>query len=543
MPNPKKLLDALYGGAKEGGAVHMQDGGKLPPGIKRAIERAGQSKSVLPVAGARQARQAIQGYLGMDPSFSVMDPEAQALESAYRGGETASVLGDLFASLTPFATASALSKVNQIPGASMAVRRGRASVPQQVNLQMAREEAEKIGQSASPYERSLQQGYGHGWFHGTTGDIEQFKKSLRGEATGAPSAKKGFFFARDPESPPQHMLDELRSSHEGALKVLKDSGVPQEKIVDDFKGMAGHGAETASGYSQLGGSRQYKEAMRKSNAALKKGNLTEYSRELEKAEDIAIGGQRYLQSLVAKVGDARDDMLDSIQKAVYSKELPQAEAEALDKKFKALMPYGWYRSYSNEQINNLKKELIDLTGKEGADSAIKKLEKYMSLRNEEDLALKTLEGSNVMPIALRYKNPLVHDFQGSSYRDITYSNLMDEAIRQGKDALILKNTYDPGASTAKLIDVGIVFEPNQIRSKFAAFDPTRINESDLLAGIGALSAGAVAPEVVKQLNRANEKPSEEVDINGEPQMAKGGRVRISDNPDTMLLELLRKKHG
>ena len=34
-----------------------------------------------------------------------------------------------------------------------------------------------------------------------------------------------------------------------------------------------------------------------------------------------------------------------------------------------------------------------------------------------------------------------------------------------------------------------------------------------------------------------------LDINGEPQMAKGGRVRISDNPDTMLLELLRKKHA
>ena len=34
--------------------------------------------------------------------------------------------------------------------------------------------------------------------------------------------------------------------------------------------MKGHGAETASGYSLLGGSREYKEAMRKSNAALKR---------------------------------------------------------------------------------------------------------------------------------------------------------------------------------------------------------------------------------------------------------------------------------
>jgi len=98
------------------GVKGLSNGGKLPPGIKRATDRAKESKSVLPVAGARQARQAIQGYLGMDPSFSVMDPEAQALESAYRGGETASVLGDLVASLTPFAAASAAAKANQVPG-------------------------------------------------------------------------------------------------------------------------------------------------------------------------------------------------------------------------------------------------------------------------------------------------------------------------------------------------------------------------------------------------------------------------------------------
>ena len=29
-----------------GGEVHMQDGGRLPPGIKRATERAKESKSV-----------------------------------------------------------------------------------------------------------------------------------------------------------------------------------------------------------------------------------------------------------------------------------------------------------------------------------------------------------------------------------------------------------------------------------------------------------------------------------------------------------------
>ena len=174
MPNPKNLLETLYG-------VPMQDGGKLPPGIKRATERAKESKSVLPVAGARQARQAIQGYLGMDPSFSVMDPEAQALESAYRGGETASVLGDLFASLTPFAAASAASKANQVPGL-----------------------AELIA------------------YHGSPHKFKKFDASKIGTGEGAQAYGHGLYFAENPE-----VAKSYRITTTGKLHEL--SGVPSNK--------------------------------------------------------------------------------------------------------------------------------------------------------------------------------------------------------------------------------------------------------------------------------------------------------------------------
>jgi len=515
--------------------VSMNKGGKLPPGVKRATEKA--DKSAL-IASAKPIGQAIQGYLGMDPSYSVMDPQAERLASAYRAGEATSVLGDLFATVSPFAIASAASKVRQIPGASMAVRRGSTRISPEINLQMAREQAEKIGQDPSPLARSLQQGYEHGWYHGTTGDIERFRKDLLGESTGAESAKKGFFFARDPQNPPVHMLTKAPSDSK-SVELLRRLGIPEDQIAKlNTVSMAGHGAETASGYSLLGGSREYKDAMRKSNAALKKGNLTEYSKELEKAEDIAISDQRYRQRLVARFGEARDEMLDSIQKAIYNKQLPQNEVEELDKKVKELMPYGWYTNYSPEQIKTLKKEITNLAGEKQAEPALNKLDKFMSVRNESQLADKTLGGSNVMPVALRYKNPLVHDFQGSTYRDTTYSDLVDQAIREGNDALILKNTYDPGASRAQLVDVGVVFNPNQIRSKFAAFDPTRMKESDILAGVGALGAGLTAPEVIQQINQKNQDANLQ-----EPEMAAGGAVRISNNLDTMRLELLRKKHA
>lgn len=362
----------------------------------------------------------------------------------------------------------------------------RSQITPQISQQMAREAAEKIGQSADPYTRSLQQGYEHDWYHGTTGDITRFRKDLLGEATGAESAKKGFFFARDPQNPPEAMLK--KSSNPAAEEMLRNLGIPEEEIAKlNTVSMKGYGAETASGYAQIGGSRQYKEAMRKAKAAEKRRDWDEYESQMALAEDIAIKDQRYFQDLTAKYGDKRDEMLESINNLVYSKQLPQQEAEALDAKIKQLMPYGWYNSYSNPQIESLKKELVKIAGDADASNAIKSIEQFQSIKNERLLAEKTQEGSNVMPVALRYKNPLVYDFQGSTYRDQTYADLVDQAIREGKDAVILKNTYDPGAGPSKLIDVGVVFDPSQIRSRFAAFDPTRMREADILAGVLPLS--------------------------------------------------------
>lgn len=359
-----------------------------------------------------------------------------------------------------------------------------------VNQQMAKEAAEKIGQSTNNYTRSLQQGYEHGWYHGGTGDVKAFDKGLLGESTGAESAKKGFFFARDPQNPPASMMQ--KSSDPKSIEMLRKLGIPEEEIAKlNTVSMEGHGAETASGYAQIGGSRQYKEAMRKANAAEKKGNWDEYEKQMALAEDIAIGDQQYLQTLTAKYGDSRDEMLAKINNAIYSKQLPQKEAELLDAKVKELMPYGWYNSYSNPQLEGLKKEIAKLAG-DDANQAIKSIEQFQTIKNERALAEKTQEGGNVMPVALRYENPLVYDFQGSTYRDQTYADLVDQAIREGKDAVILKNTFDPAAGASKLVDVGVVFEPNQVRSRFAAFDPTRMKEADILAGV--LPLGLLADE-------------------------------------------------
>jgi ribosomal protein S18 acetylase RimI-like enzyme len=362
--------------------------------------------------------------------------------------------------------------------------------PQQTNLDMAREEAERIGQHHDPHTRSLQQGYEHDWYHGGTGNVKAFDPKTLGESTGAASAKKGFFFARDPSTPPPEMLEHDPES----VEFLKKLGKP----IPPKKTMEGHGSATASSYAGTGGSREYKEAMRMAKAAERVGNWSEYEKYMQIAEDAVINDMRYRQDLVAKHGDARDQMYEDIKNAWYGphnaemfKGMSQPDYEAHDKRYKELMPYGWHIDYQKPHYDVLKKELQKFGKHKQIESALKSINHYQSVHNERKLS-ELESGANVMPVALRYKNPMYHDFKGNSYRDQTYSDLMDEAKRKGHDALILKNTFDPGGSgTPKMVDVGVMFHPNQVRSKFAAFDPTRTHESDLLAAKGGVAHMAV----------------------------------------------------
>ena len=363
--------------------------------------------------------------------------------------------------------------------------------PQETALELAKINAAKTGQSLEPYPRSLQQGYEYDWYHGSTGDISNFRQDLLGEATGAPSAKKGFFFARDPQNPPASMM--VKTTDQSSIDMLKKLGKTDEEIAAlNQVSMQGQGAQTASGYAQIGGSREYREAMRNAKSAEKRGDWNEYEKQMQIAEDSEISRMQEAQSLVAKYGDARDTMTEKVNQTFYSLQHPQAKAELLDKKYKELMPYGWYNSYSDTQFNNLKNEIVKLVGKDDAAQALKEIDNFKSIKNERALLENTQSGGNVMPVALRYKNPMVHDFGGKAYREQTYSDLVDQALRGGHDALILKNIFDPAAGQAKLIDVGVVFSPDQIRSKFAAFDPLRKDVAT------ATAMGVALPDLLAQ---------------------------------------------
>ena len=74
---------------------------------------------------------------------------------------------------------------------------------------------------------------------------------------------------------------------------------------------------------------------------------------------------------------------------------------------------------------------------------------------------------------LSLKNPLVHDYKGKVKREKSYKELLTKAKEEGRDGVILRNTYDSGerdkidaffkGRLKEPEDIYVVFEPNQIK--------------------------------------------------------------------------------
>ena len=457
---------------------------------------------LLRALGLQQAYQSYQQNIGQ-PFANVAGPFGRGLlgldrpeygeEQAYRTGQA---VGNMPAVSAPVGAFKAAMQAPEAIGAiaSITPKAARKIVDALTNQQLANEVARQnavkmlgLPETNTAMDRARAMGFDGGWYHGTTGDIRQFLPEFLGETTGASSAKKAVFAASDPVNPPEHMRVKVPPTSE-SVDMLRRLGIPENEIAKlNEVSMAGHGAETASGYARLGGSREYKEAMRKANSAEKSGNWLEYEKWMKIAEDSEIKRSNELQSLVAKYGDARDTLEDKIFNWYNDVNLPPQQIKELGEKIKQLMPYGWYNSYSVPQMQSLRTEVSKLPNV--SSDLLKSLDDFIAIKAERQLAEGTQQGANVLPLMIRSENPMTHDFGGLSYRDQTYSDLVDQAIRNKNDVLFLRNTFDPGGGAAKLIDVAAVMNPSQIRSSFAAFDPARINENNLLATLAAMGIG------------------------------------------------------
>jgi len=109
------------------------------------------------------------------------------------------------------------------------------------------------------------------------------------------------------------------------------------------------------------------------------------------------------------------------------------------------------------------------------------------------------EGGNVIPMYLKKNKSLVVNAAEPNYTP-NWNNLLIRkypeiettnelaalAKDMGKESATIKNIKDNAVMSSAEGNTTFVFKPELLRSRFAAFDPARANENDILAGAMAL---------------------------------------------------------
>lgn len=317
---------------------------------------------------------------------------------------------------------------------------------------------------------------GKTYYHGTKADIQSFDPNALGASTNAGSAKQGFFFASEPS---------LASDYSRAAPSRAElSASPLRKKVDELEG-------------------KIQSAALKNASSIEMKSLTdelvEAQSKLNSAEDALFSEAPSVEKLELKMMNLKGNSPEQYKKSVeqwtksidYVKKILSGEVvekyprprEYLERKlaeYKDFLKVAKERStkaYAKQHAADVKK----------LESEIESAKQYRKMGDSVE--------ANVLPVHLKYENPLVHDFNGDPYRDVKYAELMDKAKKKGHDAVIFKNTYDPAFSgpganyDVDPQDIIAVFDPSQIRSVNAAFDPKKKKSADILAGFGAAGAG------------------------------------------------------
>lgn len=104
------------------------------------------------------------------------------------------------------------------------------------------------------------------------------------------------------------------------------------------------------------------------------------------------------------------------------------------------------------------------------------------------------DGSTVYPMMIRAGELPQVNAGGANYAAVN-GRAINEARAAAQPGVIIQNVADNSGRYAGSSDVAAVFQANRLRSRFAAFDPARINDSDLLGRadpylLGLLGLGA-----------------------------------------------------
>lgn len=347
----------------------------------------------------------------------------------------------------------------------------------------------------------------YSWFHGTKGDLTEFSNDTLGSSTGAGSAKLAHFFASDPETASDYASAsdsrlQLRSNLNEAVANKKESEF-KNKMKDKY------GSKWISKLSEKEKTER-KEIKALMDKAIEDFKLSQYS---EKHIDYLKDDIKRLESSIEQVKkDIKNKQWDKTNKITqesvdYYKSLIASNIEWIledgkryyNLKNKDTGELLVNRSFKDKEDSKNKfydtpeiaKEAVTRLENRIKDNTKEKYENYLKeakseLSDKKELVRKTSEGINgeqVYRVVLGMKNPLIVDFKGAEYREVTYREILEKAKEHGYDGVFFKNTYDPAflntGKEEKIMDVAAVFDPKQIRSVNAKF--LEQNSANLLA--------------------------------------------------------------
>lgn len=113
------------------------------------------------------------------------------------------------------------------------------------------------------------------------------------------------------------------------------------------------------------------------------------------------------------------------------------------------------------------------------------------IANEFTWANGSQEGANVLPLMLRTVDPVKAPLMLDGTTGSAAAKILQQSKRAGYDRVDFPTNMMGAEGTSQ-----VVFDPSRVRSRFAAFDPARVKENDLLAGmmpLGALSGVSTLP--------------------------------------------------
>ena len=103
---------------------------------------------------------------------------------------------------------------------------------------------------------------------------------------------------------------------------------------------------------------------------------------------------------------------------------------------------------NRKKIRRLRKEASELMDKHND----------MFIESDYETSKSSKTGANIIPVYLKLTNPLTYDYRNKS-RDVSFADLIDDAILSSNDGAIFRNVKDPLPG-----NVFVVFNPNQIKS-------------------------------------------------------------------------------